>query len=139
MNSNIVNKIPPKSKNNNLRCKGIFFLLAAIVFVLQGLFFLNNMTTWILLTVIEFIYVFAFPEKISHQPTQISWINKISRLLVQFALLLLIGFIVVFVWVLLWKTTGMPVSFLAAITCALTGLILVIWSFMSVFGNYPIR
>jgi hypothetical protein len=133
MNSDISNDTFQSGEKINLRYKGVFFFLAAFVFVFQGLFFLNDTTTWILFIAIEFIYVFAFPEKKSKKTMQDSWTKKAFRFFAQIALFLIYGLVVVLVWVWLWKTTGMDISYLAAFTAALTGLVFVIWSFVPVF------
>ena len=122
-------------KKIDLRRKGVFFILVASVFILQGIFFLNDTTTGILLVVIEFIYVFAFPDKKLKKDAQDSWTRKIARFLIKLLQPLIYVLIVVLVWVWLWKTTGMPVVFLAAITAALTGVVFVIWSFVPVYKD----
>jgi 4-hydroxybenzoate polyprenyltransferase len=135
MNSDSANKTPHLEKKIDLRRKGIFFFFAAFVFVLQGIFFLNDTTTWILLFAIEFFYFFAFPEKKTQEKNQDSWIRKTFRFFIQIALLFIYGLVVVLGWVWLWKATGTPVAFLAAFTAALTGLVFVIWSFAPVFKD----
>lgn len=83
MNSDISNDTFQSGEKINLRRKGVFFFLAAFVFVFQGLFFLNDTITWILFIAIEFIYVFAFPEKKSKETMQDSWTKKAFRFFAQ--------------------------------------------------------
>ena len=118
------------SKRIDLRRKGIFLVLGGLVFLFQGLFYLNDTITWLLLLALELIYVFVFPEKESKK--QQASLIKFFRFLVQLVLLLIVVFIISLVWVWLWRITGIPFSFLAAITVAFVGFVLIGWSYAAI-------
>lgn len=133
MNANFANsdEILQLSKSIDLRHKGIFFVLGGLVFLLQGLFYLNDTITELIFLILEFIYVFVFPEKAPKEKQQFSPIQKFFRWLLRFALLLIMLVAAALVGVWLWRITGIPFSFLAAISCALVGSILIGWSYIT--------
>ena len=59
--------------------------------------------------------------------------RRAIRVLARLAGMLILFFLVVLVWVWLWRTTGVPPAFLLAATFALVGLILVAWSYAPVY------
>jgi hypothetical protein len=120
------------SRKTNLRHKGIFFALGGLVFFLQGLLYLNDTVTGLLLLALEVIYVFVFEADHLGERQGIPFKRKAIRFLVRFAALLIVFFLVVLGWVWLWRTTGVPPSFLLAATFALVGLILVVLSYAPV-------
>lgn len=115
-----------------LRHKGIFFALGGLVFFLQGLLYLNDTVTGFLLLALEVIYVFVFEADHSGEQRGIPFKRKAIRFLARLAALLIVFFLVLLVWIWLWKMTGVPPAFLLAATFALLGLILVAWSYVPV-------
>ena len=120
------------SRKITLRRKGIFFALGGLVFFLQGLLYLNDTVTGFLLLALEVIYVFVFGADHSGEQRGMPFNRKAIRFLVRFAALLIVFFLVLLVWVWLWRMTGVPPPFLLAATFSLIGLILVAWSYVPV-------
>ncbi len=116
----------------NPRHKGIFFALGGLVFFLQGLLYLNDTVTGLLLLALEVSYVFFFETHHSGEQQGISLKRKAVRALARLAGMLIVFFLVVLVWVWLWRMTGVPPAFLLAATFALVGLILIAWSYAPV-------
>jgi hypothetical protein len=112
-----------------MRRKGIFFTLGGVVFLLQGLLYLNETVTGLILFALEVIYVFVFEADHSGEQQEIPLKTKAVRFLVRFAALLIVFCLVLLVWVWLWRTTGVRPAFLSAATFGLVGFILVAWSY----------
>ena len=94
------------SRKTNLRHKGIFFALGGLVFLLQGLLYLSDTVTGLLLLALEAIYVFVFEAHHSEEQQGITFERKAPRFLARFAALLIVFFLVVLAWAWLWRTTG---------------------------------
>ena len=120
------------SRRVSLRRKGIFSALGGLVFFLQGLLYLNDTVTGLFLLALEVIYLFVFEADHSGEQRGIPLKRRAIRFLVRFAALLIGFFLVLLVWVWLWRMTGVPPAFLLAATFALLGLILVAWSYAPV-------
>ena len=120
------------SRKINLRYKGIFSALGGLVFFVQGLLYLNDTVTGLLLLALEVIYVFVFEADHLCERQGISFRRRAIRGLARLAGMLIVFFLVVLVWVWLWRTTGVPPAFLLAASFALVGLILVAWSYAPV-------
>ena len=92
----------------NLRHKGVFFALGGLVFLLQGLLYLNDTATGFLLLALEVIYVFFFESDHSGEQQGIPFNRKAIRVLTRLAGMLTVFFLVVLAWVWLWRMTGVP-------------------------------
>ena len=120
------------SRRVSLRRKGIFSALGGLVFFLQGLLYLNDTATGLLLLALEVIYVFVFEVDHSGEKQEIPFKGRAIRFLAQLAALLIVFFLVILAWVWLRSMTGVPPAFLLAVTFALLGLILVALSYAPV-------
>ena len=112
-----------------MRRQGIFFALGGLVFFLQGLLYLKDTVTALLLLALEVIYVLVSEADHSGEQQEISFRRKAIRVLARLAGILILFFLMVLVWVWLWRMTGVRPAFLLAATFALVGLALVAWSY----------
>src|SRR5512140_1377070 len=91
-----------QTKKRSLRLKGVFCLLAGLVFMAEVAFSWNNNVTVLILLLLDFIYVFLFQQKETGKES-FPLARKVFRFLGKFVLYL-IGFAFVLgVWVFLWR------------------------------------
>ncbi len=119
-----------RKTRNISRYKGLYWMLGALVFFFQGLFFLNDFVTALLFLVLEFVHAFVFQEHRPRNPPARP-ANSLLRFLVELVLTLIVLGLALGVWMLLWQTTHMPIPFIAALTAFAAGLIQLAWSYLS--------
>ena len=117
----------PTGEKMDLRRRGILFILGGLAFLFQGLFHLKDAVTGFLLAALVIGYVLFFREPPAGKQ-QSSLKRKALQLLGWLALFLIVVGILLLAWAWIWRITGIPFAYLAAITCGCTGLALFVWS-----------
>jgi len=116
-------------KKTGLRWKGIFFVLGAIVFLIQGLLFLNDLITDYLLLALVGVYYLAFARKWVGKQGGESLRSAIFRLAISFIGVLIGVSLVVLILVCIQNSTNIPPPFFLAGTSAIIGSVLIVCSY----------
>jgi len=116
-------------KKIDLRWKGIFFILGGIVFLMQGLFFLNDKITEYLLLILVAIYYLAFARKWRVKQAEDNFQKIILRLIISFAGVLIGVFLIFLILVWIEQFTYISPPFLVAGANAIIGFVMFGWSF----------
>jgi hypothetical protein len=119
-----------RRKKIEIRQQGIFFILGGLIFLVQGLFNLSDNLAWFLVVGLAVVYAFV----LKRQPVELpaSRKKRTWKFLGQFALLVVAALAILFAWVWIWNLTGIRFSYLAAGTCGVLGLGLIVWSYIKV-------
>ena len=114
----------------DMRQRGIFFMLGGLVFLLQGLSELKDNITWFLLTALVVFFIILSPQHPDEKQT--SWGKRVLQLFGGSALFMIVAFVILLGLGWIWKNTGIPFPYLAAISFGSIGLVLIVLSFIQV-------
>ena len=118
-------------KKIELRWKGIFFILGGVVFLMQGLFFLNDKITQYLLLILVAIYYFAFERKWVVKQAEDNFRKIIFRLSISFTGVLIGVFLIFLILVWIEQFTNISHPYLIAGANAIIGFAMIGWSYVA--------